>query len=440
MTSSATIDRSRATGAEARLAEPAGAMSASSPHRRCKFCHSPLSHTLVDLGMQPLSNALRRPEQADAMEPFYPLRALVCENCFLVQAPDFETADNIFTAEYPYFSSVTQAWVEHARQFADESVERFGLGPQSRVVEIASNDGYLLKWYKARGIPVLGVEPTDSTAAAAEAIGIPVERCFFGQQVAIALRARGLAADLMPANNVVAHVPDIVDFIAGFHELLTPEGVATFEFHHLLRLITLRQFDTIYHEHYYYHSLGTFRRILEHCGLSVFDVDELTTHGGSLRVYAQRSDTGRHPTTAAVERVLEAERAAGLDRIETYAQFGHEVSAMKRRILRFLCDAKDEGRTICAIGAPAKGNTLLNYLGVGPDFIDFTIEHTPHKQGRLLPGTGIPVLPPEALVAARPDYVIILPWNWADEAMERMSVVRSWGGRFVTLMPDVVVR
>lgn len=408
--------------------------------RLCKFCHSALSHTLVDLGMQPLSNALRKPEQADMMEPFYPLRALVCGKCLLVQAPDFETPDHIFSAEYPYFSSVTEAWVEHARRFADASAERFGLGRDSLVVEIASNDGYLLKWYKARGIPVLGVEPTASTAAAAEAIGIPVERRFFGRETALELRALGYAADLMPANNVVAHVPDIVDFVCGFRELLKPQGVASFEFHHALNLITKNQYDTIYHEHYYYHSLGTFRRILERCGLAVFDVEELPTHGGSLRVYAQRVDTGLQPVGAAVERVLEAERAAGLDRIETYTEFGERVAASKRRILQFLCQAKDEGRRICAIGAPAKGNTLLNYLGVGTDFIDFTIEHNPHKQGRLLPGTGIPVRAPEDLVAARPDYVIVLPWNWVDEAMARMSVVREWGGRFVTLIPEVVIR
>ncbi|MCO5119349.1 MAG: class I SAM-dependent methyltransferase [Burkholderiaceae bacterium] len=408
--------------------------------RLCKFCHSTLSHTLVDLGMQPLSNALRRPEQADAMEPFYPLRALVCEKCLLVQAPDFEAAENIFSAEYPYFSSVTESWVEHARRFADASTARFGLGADSLVVEIASNDGYLLKWYKAKGIPVLGVEPTAGTAAAAEAIGIPVERRFFGRETAIALRECGFMADLMPANNVVAHVPDIVDFVSGFRELLKPGGVASFEFHHLLNLIGQNQFDTIYHEHYYYHSLGTFRRILERCGLVVFDVEELPTHGGSLRVYAQRADTGLQPITAAVQRVLDAERAAGLDRIETYAEFGERVAACKRRILAFLCRAKDEGRRICAIGAPAKGNTLLNYLGVGTDFIEFTIEHNPHKQGMLLPGTGIPVRSPADLVAARPDYVIVLPWNWVDEAMARMSVVREWGGRFVTLIPDVVVR
>jgi len=408
--------------------------------RLCKFCHAPLSHRLVDLGMQPLSNALRRPDQADAMEPFYPLRALVCARCLLVQAPDFEAAEDIFSAEYPYFSSVTAAWVEHARRFADASIARFGLGSDSRVVEVASNDGYLLRWYRDRGIPVLGIEPTASTAAAAEAIGIPVERRFFGRDTAIALRERGFMADLMPANNVVAHVPDIVDFVSGFRELLKPGGVASFEFHHLLELLELNQFDTIYHEHYYYHSLGTFRRILERCGLGVFDVEELPTHGGSLRVYAQHTDTGLQPISASVERVMAAEQAAGLDRIETYAEFGQRVAGCKRRILRFLCQAKDEGRKICAIGAPAKGNTLLNYLGVGTDFIDFTIEHNPHKQGLLLPGTGIPVRPPDELVAARPDYVIVLPWNWIDEAMDRMSVVREWGGRFVILIPEVVVR
>ena len=424
----------------ASLPEAGGRRAQGAMRRLCKFCHAGLSHTLVDLGMQPLSNALRRPEQADAMEPFYPLRALVCENCLLVQAPDFETPDHIFSAEYPYFSSITEAWVEHSRRFADASSARFGLGPDSLVVEVASNDGYLLKWYKARGIPVLGIEPTASTAAAAEAIGIPVERRFFGCQTAIALREQGFMADLMPANNVVAHVPDIVDFVSGFRELLKPAGVASFEFHHLLNLIASNQFDTIYHEHYYYHSLGTFRRILERCGLVVFDVEELPTHGGSLRVYAQRADTGLQPITAAVGRVLTAEQVAGLDRIETYAEFGQRVAQCKRRILQFLCQAKDEGRSICAIGAPAKGNTLLNYLGVGTDFIDFTIEHNPHKQGRFLPGTGIPVRSPADLIAARPDYVIVLPWNWVDEAMARMSVVREWGGRFVTLIPEVVVR
>ena len=296
------------------------------------------------------------------------------------------------------------------------------------------------KLYKAKGIPVLGIEPTASTAAVAEAIGIPVERRFFGRETALELRALGYAADLMPANNVVAHVPDIVDFVSGFRELLKPGGVASFEFHHVLNLIANNQFDTIYHEHYYYHSLGTFRRILARCGLTVFDVEELPTHGGSLRVYAQRADTGLQPVTAAVERVLAAEQAAGLDRIETYAAFGQRVAACKRRILEFLCRAKDEGRTICAIGAPAKGNTLLNYLGVGTEFIDFTIEHNPHKQGRLLPGTGIPVLSPADLVAARRDYVIVLPWIWVVEALARLSGVRDWGGRFVTFIPEVVIR
>lgn len=406
---------------------------------KCKFCGTGLRTVVADLGMQPLSNAILPADEPAGMEPFFPLMAMVCESCFLVQAPDFETADHIFSAQYPYFSSVSQGWLEHARRFAIATRERFGLGADSRVVEIASNDGYLLRWYREMGVPVLGIEPTDSTARAAEAIGIPVERRFFGREYAIELRERGLAADLMPANNVVAHVPDIVDFVSGFRELLKPGGVATFEFHHLLNLIEKNQFDTIYHEHYYYHSLSTFRRILAHCGLTVFDVEELPTHGGSLRVYAQRADTGVHPIASAVPALLEREMHAGLNNLEVYRAFGERVKKTKRDVLRFLIDAKDQGKRICAVGAPAKGNTLLNYLGVRTDFVDFTVEHTPHKQNHLLPGSHIPIKAPEALAAARPHYVLILPWNWAEEIMVRLAEVRDWGGQFVTLIPEVLI-
>lgn len=405
----------------------------------CRFCGGTIQTVMADLGMQPLSNALRLPAELLSVERFYPLKAIVCEFCFLVQAPNYESAEEIFSATYPYFSSTSDTWLAHSKLYAEEMIARFKLNASSRVVEIASNDGYLLRWFLAKGVPVLGIEPTDSTAAAAEALGIPVQRKFFGRECAIELREQGFAADLMPANNVAAHVPDINDFVGGFVELLTSSGVATFEFHHLLNLVQLYQFDTIYHEHFYYHSLTTFKKILEHNGLSVFDVEELATHGGSLRVFAQRTDTGVHAVSDRVQELLARENAAGLSDIATYLQFNEQIRTMKRRILSFLIEAKDQGKTICAAGAPAKGNTLLNYLGTRVDFFEYTVDHTLAKQGLYLPGTTIPVRSPEQIFVDKPDYVVILPWNWANEFKSKLAGIEAWGGKFVTLIPTIAV-
>ena len=405
----------------------------------CKFCKTPLRHVVADLGMQPIANNYRKQDELYAMEPFFPLRALVCEKCLLVQAQQFSAADELFSPDYAYFASHSESWLDHARRYVDKMTDRFKLGPQSKVVEIASNDGYLLRWFLPKGVPVLGVEPTAGTAKVAQELGIPVEVRFFGRETAEALKAAGHAADLMPANNVAAHVPDINDFISGFKILLKPTGVATFEFHHVMNLLNLNQFDTIYHEHFYYHSLTTFSRILEANGLKVFDVEELPTHGGSLRIYAQHSDTGIHPVSAAVTELRAREEAQGLASLDAYLNFEQRVRQMKRRFLSFLIQAKDEGKSIAAYGAPAKGNTLLNYAGVKRDFIDFTVDRNPHKQNTYLPGTQIPVLAPEAILEHKPDYVLILPWNLKDEVAKQMSAVREWGGKFLVLIPEVQV-
>lgn len=405
----------------------------------CKNCGEPVMHVMADLGMQPIANNYRKPDDLFKMEPFFPLRALVCGHCLLVQAQEFESAENMFSADYAYFASYSESWLEHARRYVDEMTERFGLGRQSKVVEIASNDGYLLKWFLPKGIPVLGVEPTAGTAAAATRLGIPTEVRFFGCEAARELKQAGHSADLMPANNVAAHVPDINDFIGGFAILLKDRGVATFEFHHVMNLIRRNQFDTIYHEHYYYHSLHTFSKILEKHGLQCFDVEELTTHGGSLRVYAQRADHHPHSVSPRVADLLKRERDAGLLEVKTYEAFNRQVMRNKRNFLRFLIDAKQQGKSIAAYGAPAKGNTLLNYAGVRNDFIDYTVDRNPHKQNTFLPGTMIPILGPEKIGETRPDYVLILPWNLKDEIAQQMSEVRSWGGRFVVLIPEVEV-
>ena len=405
---------------------------------RCRFCDTPLRHSVADLGMSPMANAYRRPDETDRMEPFYPLRAYVCDQCFLVQLEEFETPQQIFS-DYAYFSSYSESWLRHAQRYVDDAIARFGLGERSKVVEIACNDGYLLRWFKPHGVQVFGVEPAANVAEAARALGIDVAVRFFGRETALELLEAGHAADLMVANNVVAHVPDLNDFVAGFKLLLKPAGVVTFEFHHVLNLLQHNQFDTIYHEHFCYHSLGTFSRILAHHGLAVFDVEELTTHGGSLRVYAQHAGSGVQPQSPRVASLLEREREYGLDRLDAYAAFDARVKRMKRRFLQFLIDAKEAGKTIAAYGAPAKGNTLLNYCGVRSDFIDYTVDLNPQKQNRFLPGTGIPILSPEHVAATRPDYLLVLPWNLFDEIAEQMKHIREWGGQFLVLIPEVRV-
>jgi len=404
---------------------------------RCRFCNHELRHVMADLGMQPVANAYRAFHEVNRMEPFFPLRALVCKNCLLVQAQEFETAENMFSEDYAYFSSFSDSWLRHARNYADMAIQRFNLDEHSRVVEIACNDGYLLRWFVDKGIPSLGIEPTAGTARAAAALGIPVHTSFFGADTAYELRAAGVQADLMPANNVVAHVPDINDFIEGFRILLKDKGVATFEFHHVMNLLGLNQFDTIYHEHYYYHSLATFQRILASHSLAVFDVEQLPTHGGSLRVYAQHTVTGVHAISPRVGHVLAQERAAGLDRIETYLGLNERVRSMKLDLLSMLIEAKRHGKRIAAYGAPAKGNTLLNFAGVRNDFIDFTVDRNPAKQQHMLPGTMIPILSPDTIFESKPDLLLVLVWNLLDEVREQMAGIREWGGKFMVAMPDV---
>lgn len=403
----------------------------------CRFCDEPLTTSLADLGSTPLSNSYLREDDLDCMEPTYPLHARVCGKCFLVQLESFESPQNIF-GDYAYFSSYSDSWLHHARTYAEMMTARFGLGKTSRVVEVASNDGYLLRWFRDAGVPVLGVEPAANVAKVAEAIGIPSRVAFFGRDTARALVEEGFAADLTAANNVLAHVPDINDFVAGFTTLLKPEGVATFEFPHLLRLMQQRQFDTIYHEHFSYLSLTTVQTIFTTHGLRVFDVEELATHGGSLRVFACR-ESASHTVTPAVNTLLAREHAFGLTDLTRYASFQEEVRAVKRDLLMFLIEAKRTGKKIAGYGAPAKGNTLLNYCGVGTDMIDFTVDRSPYKQNTWLPGTRIPVHAPERISIEKPDYLLILPWNLKDEIMEQMAHIRAWGGHFVVPIPEIQV-
>jgi SAM-dependent methyltransferase len=414
------------------------------PVSACRLCGAPLEHVVADLGVSPVANDFLREEDLGRMEPFYPLCALVCEVCLLVQLEAFEPPERIFSDDYAYFSSYSTGWLDHSRRYADAMSERLELGAQSKVVEIASNDGYLLQYFVARGIPVLGVEPTANTAAAAIAKGVPTEVRFFGREAAADLRADH-AADLLIANNVLAHVPDLNDFVAGLALLLAPNGVLTIEFPHLLRLLEEAQFDTIYHEHYSYFSLLTASRALERHGLAIFDVEELPTHGGSLRIYAGHaagvvSDGGATPRGEPGERVLELrgrERAAGIEELPTYLAFADRVRREKREILRFFIEQKEAGVSIAGYGAPAKGNTLLNYCGIGRDFIDYTVDLNPHKQGRYLPGSRIPVRDPEEIRRTQPDLVLILPWNIRDEVIEQLAFVRDWGGRFAARAPEL---
>ncbi|MBI2311645.1 MAG: class I SAM-dependent methyltransferase [Betaproteobacteria bacterium] len=403
---------------------------------RCRFCDAELSETFADLGMSPLSNSFLRAERLQQMEPFYPLHAYVCGACFLVQLREFESPQNIFS-DYAYFSSYSDSWLRHAQAYAEAMVRRLGLTRDSRVVEIASNDGYLLQYFKAKGVQVLGVEPAANVAAMALQKGIPTEVRFFGTDTASALRAGGKAADLIAANNVLAHVPDINDFVAGFKVLLKPGGCITVEFPHLLRLMAENQFDTIYHEHFSYLSFMVVEKIFGRHGLKIFDVEELPTHGGSLRVFAAHADdAGRRPEPRVGE-LRQRELQAGLSSIAAYRGFAGDVVRTKCEVMEFFVQAKRAGRKVIGYGAPAKGNTLLNYCGIGRELMEFTVDRSPHKQGLHLPGTHIPIRPPEALLAATPDYVFILPWNLKDEIMEQMAEVRSWGARFVVPIPRI---
>ncbi|HJW57617.1 MAG TPA: class I SAM-dependent methyltransferase [Burkholderiaceae bacterium] len=404
----------------------------------CRACRAPLTHTFADLGLSPISNAFVKQEDAKRGEMFYPLHALVCDRCWLVQLADVARAETHFHDDYAYFSSYSSSWLAHARRYVEAMIPRFGLNAASRVVEIASNDGYLLQYFVQAGIPCLGVEPTANTAAAARKIGVESRELFFGRDTAAQLAAEGGLVDLLLGNNVLAHVPDINDFIGGMPFLLKPEGVITLEFPHLLNLIAQNQFDTLYHEHYSYLSLTALMPLFKHAGLRVFDVEHLPTHGGSLRVYACHR-RAKHCASDAVAACLDQENVAGLLHLPTYTAFGEKVRETKRALLEFLIDAKRKGARIAAYGAAAKGNTLLNYCGVGTDFIDYVVDKSPVKQGRLLPGTRIPVRAPQTVFDNKPDYLLILPWNIKDEVMQQMAGIRDWGGRFVLPIPTVEV-
>jgi SAM-dependent methyltransferase len=418
------------------VSAPAGAADSG-----CLFCGTPLRHTFVDLGMSPLCESYVPAERLNHMEPFYPLHTYVCERCFLVQLQEYVGPEDIFV-EYAYFSSYSDSWVEHMRRYADAITERLGLGRDSFVVEVASNDGYLLQHFVKKGIPVLGIEPAANVAKVAEEKGVPTLVKFFGEETARALVAEGRRPDLICGANVLAQVPKPNDFVKGLQVLLKPGGVVTIEFPHLVRLMEGNQFDTIYHEHFTYFSLLSAEALFAAHGLTVFDVDEIPTHGGSLRIYARHADDAARPVTERVAQLRAAERAAGLDSLDAYASFARQVERTKWALLDFLIGAKRAGKRVAGYGAPGKGNTLLNYCGVGRDFIDFTVDRSTYKQGRFLPGTHIPIHAPEKIREAKPDYVLILlilPWNLKDEIMAQMAYIREWGGRFVVPIPEAQV-
>ena len=405
----------------------------------CRSCGVPLSTVVVDLGMTPISNAFVRADHASLGEKFYPLKSFVCDNCWLVQLEDFETPETHFHDDYVYFSSFSDSWLAHARGFVEASIARYSLGPSSRVVEVASNDGYLLQYFVARGIPCLGIDPAANCAKAAwELRQVPTEVAFFGSGTAARLRDRDGPADLIVANNVLAHVPDINDFVRGFKILLADRGVATFEFPHVLEMIRNIEFDTIYHEHYSYLSLLALEPLLTRHELRIVDVERLPTHGGSLRIHVGHLGASGVPGSS-VAKIRDEELSAGLDKSATYAAFGERVFQLKRSLLQLLIGLIESGKSIAAYGAPAKGNTLLNYCGIGRDFIPYTVDRNVHKQGALLPGTRIPVLAPEEIFRRKPDYVLVLPWNLKEEITAQLASIREWGGRFIVPVPEPVV-
>ncbi len=404
----------------------------------CRFCNAKLAQSFVDLGSMPLANSYVPPERRADPEPSFPLRASVCGECRLVQADAFVPPEEIF-GHYAYFSSFSDSWVAHAKRFAHMAIARFGLTPASHVVEVASNDGYLLRHFVDSGIPVLGIEPAANVAEVAEAAGVRTQARFFGTDTANDVVAQEGGADLVVANNVLAHVPDINDFVEGFARILKPEGVISVEFPHLLRLIEHVQFDTVYHEHFYYLSLLAVETVFAAHGLKVFDVEEWPTHGGSLRVLACRNAATTHPECPGVAKVRADEAAAGLDQDAIYAAFQDRVTPIRDGLLAFLAQAKAQGKSVAAYGAAAKGNTLLNFCGVTTDQIAYVVDRSPHKQGHLLPGSRLPIHAPEMLAQTRPDYVLILPWNIKDEVMSSNADVRNWGGQFVIAVPELTV-
>lgn len=402
----------------------------------CRFCGAELRHSFVDLGMSPLCNINVEPHQLNQMEPFYPLHALLCDQCFLVQLGEFVAPGDIFS-DYSYFSSYADSWVQHAKRYAQMMVERHGISSKSMVMEIASNDGYLLQHFVAMQVPVLGIEPAANVAKVAVEKGIPTTVRFFGTDSAGEIVREHGQADLLLGNNVLAHVPKLNDFVAGMKIALKPNGIITMEFPHLMRLMEGNQFDTIYHEHFSYFSFYTVQKVFAANGITLFDVEELPTHGGSLRIFGCHS--GKRTASARVKELTEREIAKGYTKLETYSAFTERVKETKRKLLDFLVGAKREGKSVAGYGAPGKGNTLLNYCGIREDFLDYTVDRSPHKQGRYTPGTRIPILHPDKIRETRPDYVLLLPWNLKDEIMLQLAYVREWGGKFVTPIPEVAV-
>jgi C-methyltransferase C-terminal domain/Putative zinc binding domain/Methyltransferase domain len=404
----------------------------------CRFCSTQLADTVVDLGMSPLCESFLAATQLDAMEPFYPLHVQVCRKCFLVQLAQYVGPEEIFS-EYAYFSSYSTAWLKHAQEYVAMISDRLKLGPQSFVMELASNDGYLLQYFVQNKVPCLGIEPAANVAKAARERGVPTDVVFFNADTAHTLKAEGKQADLVLGNNVLAQIPDLNSFVAGLPIVLKPKGTVTFEFPHLQRLFEGNQFDTIYHEHFSYFSLITIEAIFAKHGLTVFDVEELWTHGGSLRIYARHTADDSRPQTERLRALRAREISAGYQQIETYTRFEQQVRETKRKLLEVLISAKRAGKRIVGYGAPGKGNTLLNYCSIRTDFIDFTVDRNPYKHGRFLPGTHIPILPPERLDEVRPDYILVLPWNLKDEIMTQLAHTRSWGAKFIIPIPEAAV-
>jgi len=409
-----------------------------STHTACRFCGETLRHSLVDLGMSPLCESYVSAEKANHMEAFYPLHVYVCEKCYLAQLEQYVSVEEIFN-EYAYFSSYSDSWLAHAKRYTEAMIERLRLDKSSTVMELASNDGYLLQYFVQKGVRAIGVEPAANVAAVAEKKGVPTVVKFFGRETAKELVGQYGTVDLLVGNNVLAQVPDINDFVGGMKTMLKPNGIVTMEFPHLMRLMAENQFDTIYHEHFSYFSYIAADKIFEHHGLTLFDVEELPTHGGSLRIYARRTEARGMPETDRSAQMKRRERDAGFDRIETYRNFEEQVKETKRKVLAFLIDAKREGKVVAGYGAPGKGNTLLNYCGIRTDFIDYTVDRNPYKQGKFLPGTHIPIFHPDKIRETRPDYLFILPWNFKDEIMQQMAGIREWGGKFVVPIPEVRV-
>ena len=410
----------------------------SNDEKGCRFCGAALQHTFVDLGMSPLCQTHISPDQLNNMEPFYPLHTWVCEQCFLVQLAQYVSPEEIFE-EYAYFSSYSDSWVAHAKRYCDMTTSRFGISRDSMVMEIASNDGYLLQHFVERGVPCLGIEPAANVAQAAIEKGIPTTVEFFGNGTAKKIAGQQGKADLILGNNVLAHVPDLNDFVSGLRQLLKPEGVITMEFPHLQRLVEGNQFDTIYHEHFSYFSFITVERVFRSHGLMLFDVEELQTHGGSIRIFARHAEDQSKEPASRVEELLEREVQLGYTDLSTYSAFAEKVRETKRKLLEFLIAAKREGKSVVGYGAPGKGNTLLNYCGIRTDFLEYTVDRSPYKQGKYTPGTHIPIHAPEKIHETKPDYVLILPWNLKEEIAGQMAYIREWGGRFVVPIPEVRV-